>query len=625
MGKLQKNEMRFRVLTESSPLGIYEVDANGLCVYVNPKWCEMAGMTLSEALGTGWLRGIYFEDRERISKQWNEHVETQKQWDFEYRFCTPQGKITWVAGSDVVLLDERGQVTGYMGSNLDITERKMAEERSKEYSERFRIMFDSIPQLAWIAYPDGFVFSYNKRWYEYTGTTQEQMEGWGWQSVIDAEMFPNVLGQWKEAIATSQPFEMEFPLRGGDGKFRWFLTQISPLKDSRGRVVRWFGTNTDISESKQIEEQLRLVSERLSLATSAAKIGIWDWDLVSNRLVWNDQMYQLYGITEDAFSGAYEAWEAGLHPDDLISARELGQKAARGEVGYNTVFRVVWPDGSVHHIQAIGQLKRDEEGHPVRMTGTNWDITERKNLEDNLRSAVELRDEFMSIASHELKTPLTALSMQIQLLNEISSSGKALDPAKISDLSKRAYIAIRSLVGLLNDLLDVTRIRVGKLKMVKKEMDLKEVTLKALECFQEETQRKGISVILKAGQPVLGIWDPNRIEQILSNLLSNAIKYGEGKPIEVTIMADYSSNHARIMVKDYGMGVASEMQTKIFERFQRAVSGETISGLGLGLYIVRQIAEAHGGSIRLESEPKNGALFIVELPIRSEKTRLARW
>ena len=130
----------------------------------------------------------------------------------------------------------------------EITKRKRAEEKIQESEERFRTLANAIPQLAWIAKSDGYIFWYNQRWYDYTGTTPEEMEGWGWQRVHDPEVLPQVLEKWKDSIATGLPFDMIFPLRGADGEFRPFLTRVMPLKDASGQVIQWFGTNTDITE-----------------------------------------------------------------------------------------------------------------------------------------------------------------------------------------------------------------------------------------------------------------------------------------------------------------------------------------------------------------------------------------
>jgi PAS domain S-box-containing protein len=145
----------------------------------------------------------------------------------------------------------------------DTTEGKKTELALLESEERFRTLADNIPQLCWMANADGWIFWYNRRWYEYTGTTPAQMEGWGWQSVHDPGTLPQVLEQWKSSIATGKTFDMVFPLRGSDGVFRHFLTRVMPVFDQNGKVVRWFGTNTDITERKNAEEELRKLTEEL--------------------------------------------------------------------------------------------------------------------------------------------------------------------------------------------------------------------------------------------------------------------------------------------------------------------------------------------------------------------------
>ena len=166
---------------------------------------------------------------------------------------------------------------------------------ARESEERLRTLVDNIPQLAWMANADGWIFWYNKRWYEYTGTTPAQMEGWGWQSVHDPQELPRVLAGWKASIATGQPFEMTFPLRSAEGEFRWFLTRVFPLKDEAGRVQRWFGTNTDVHEIRELEERLRKSEERLRVAQDAAGIGTWelDWD---DNFQFSPQAYSVLGM-----------------------------------------------------------------------------------------------------------------------------------------------------------------------------------------------------------------------------------------------------------------------------------------------------------------------------------------
>lgn len=162
-----------------------------------------------------------------------------------------------------------GAIISYLTEKLKQTQSKLISFRSEQ---QFHTMVDAIPQLAWIAKPDGYIYWYNHRWYEYTGTTPKQMEGWGWQRVQNPEILPHVLEKWKRSISLGDPFEMEFPLRGSDGTFRPFLTLVMPFKDSNGHVIQWFGTNTDITERKNFEERLeKTVTQRTAQVRTLSK------------------------------------------------------------------------------------------------------------------------------------------------------------------------------------------------------------------------------------------------------------------------------------------------------------------------------------------------------------------
>jgi PAS domain S-box-containing protein len=251
---VHESARRFRALVTASSHAIFRM---------TPDWGEMHQLRGRDFVtdiyepGRRWVDKIPAEDRERVLAAIDEAIRTKSVFDLEHRVRRLDGTPGWAASRAVPLLDADGKIIEWLGTATDITTRKEAEEAVRQSEERFRTMANAIPQLAWIAQADGSIFWFNRRWYDYTNTTPEQMKGWGWQSVHDTRILPTVLERWRHSIATGEPFEMEFPLRGADGQFRTFLARTMPLKSADGKVSLWFGTNTDITAQKQAQESLR--------------------------------------------------------------------------------------------------------------------------------------------------------------------------------------------------------------------------------------------------------------------------------------------------------------------------------------------------------------------------------
>ncbi len=265
----------------------------------------------------------------------------------------------------------------------DITAAKQAAEALREGEARFHVMADAIPQLAWMANADGFIYWYNQRWYEYTGTTFAQMEGWGWQSVHDPEALPWVMTRWQDSIATGQPFDMEFPLRGADGEFRPFLTRVMPLRDAAGRVTQWFGTNTDISERKRTEEAIRDSEDRVRFALEVSRTGAWDLDLSDHSAHRSLEHDRIFG-----YESLLPHWTYEIFLDHVVAAdRELvDQKfqaaiATRGDWSFEC--RIRRADGEIRWIWAAGRHRSRDDGG-WRIAGIIQDITERVQAKERL-------------------------------------------------------------------------------------------------------------------------------------------------------------------------------------------------------------------------------------------------
>lgn len=249
------------------------------------------------------------------------------------------------------------------------------------------------------------------------------------------------------------------------------------------------------------------------------------------------------------------------------------------------------------------------------------DITERKRYERaqeellrQLREAVDARDTFLSIASHELKTPLTALQLSVQATLRRLRRADGAPPSleRIQEKLDATQRQIHRLSVLIDQLLDVSRISTGRLSLEPQDFDLTEVLAEVVDRFSDDHDGVAPTIRIHLEGSLKGKWDRSRVDQILTNLISNALRYGEGKPVHLEVMG--SADRVRIAVQDYGIGIAPEQQQRIFERFERLVSHRHFGGLGLGLWIVRQFVEAHGGTIQVQSKLGEGSTFVVTLP-----------
>jgi signal transduction histidine kinase len=237
-------------------------------------------------------------------------------------------------------------------------------------------------------------------------------------------------------------------------------------------------------------------------------------------------------------------------------------------------------------------------------------LTEVKRRQSEAEAAIRVRDDFLSVASHEFYTPLTSLKLSLQKLQSVSEA--RLDDIQLRFVNMASKQSDR-LERLVSELLDVTRLRRGKIELHLDDVDLRELVREIAERFAPELSRSGSRLEIAATTPIIGKWDSSRLDQVISNLLSNALKFGGGQPIEIE--ASVSGDSARLVVRDHGRGIPAAQLPRIFEAYERAVSVTHYGGLGLGLFIARSLVELHGGTIRAESVEGEGATFTVELPI----------
>lgn len=410
---------------------------------------------------------------------------------------------------------------------------------------------------------------------------------------------------------------------------------------------------------KLVEERTRALAESNALLSDAqelAHIGSFGWSVKSGVLVWSSELYRIYGRSPEVFMPTFEAFLGCVHPEDRSVVERAVTDAVHKPGPFQFEERILRPDGSQRILRSLGRVFADASGSATRVVGFCEDVTERKKAEDALRTAydnleervrqrtlelqesqqrssamaaenarlykeerlarsvaeeaVRARDSFLSVASHELRNPLGVLHLHMELFEK--NSAKA-DWERTVQTAAKMRRQIQRLTQLVDHLLDASRITAGKLQLEYARVDLTAIVRDVVSRLEESMRRAQCSVTVRADASVIGFWDPMRLDQIAMNLLSNASKYGAGKAIEVVVEGD--DRWGRLIVKDHGVGIAPADRERIFEQFERVNSGQ-ITGLGLGLWIVRQIVSSFGGTIRVASEIGNGSTFTVELPRR---------
>lgn len=269
-------------------------------------------------------------------------------------------------------------------------ERARAEAALRASEARFRTLADSIPQLAWMTHADGWIFWYNRRWFDYTGTTLEEMQGWGWTKIHHPDHVDRVADGIRRSFESGEPWEDTFPLRGKDGRFRWFLSRARPIRDDTGRIVRWFGTNTDVTDSLEKEKALREASERVELSLDAGAIlGTWVWSLPDDRLTTDERFAAFLGLDPERCRAGFPQREvmAAILPEDEPQVRAAVEAVLESGGSFSAEYRVRLPDGTLRWVEANGRCELDAEGRAVRFPGVLLDIHARKQAEARLRDS----------------------------------------------------------------------------------------------------------------------------------------------------------------------------------------------------------------------------------------------
>lgn len=547
-----------------------------------------------------FLKSIHVDDRKQVNDLVEEAIATDSIFRCEFRSIGSDRTERWVLEYGKIFKDESGKPQYMLGTVQDITKRKL------EQIEYERVV-DESPAILWITGPDGRCSYLSKQWYEYTGQVYPEGHDFGWLNKVHPDDRPEAGRIFNEAFREHKPFYCEYRLETKSGEYRWALDTANPRFDKEGNYIGFAGTLLDIHEQKLANEKSKQIIETIPQ-------GIWRTNPDGSADYFSESFSKLVGYSQEEFLGW--GWAEAIHPDDRGRALRVWEEARNARASVTVDFRVRGKDGEYRWYLSMGNPFFDERGELTKYYGTWTDITDQRRQQEELEKTVRSRDEFLSIASHELKTPLTTLRLKSQLATKAFDK-EPTDPKTIERLAGFAEQTVKQvdkLNRLVDDMLDVSRIQTGKLNTEVQEVDLSQTLSDLLERLEPQFQQNHYDSPVREfpSERVIIHGDQVRLEQVFTNLLSNAIRYGQGRLITVSLRQ--TENGITVSVKDLGLGIKPQDLHRIFDKFERAVEPNEVSGLGLGLYISQKIIEAHGGTIAVESAPQKGATFTVKLP-----------
>lgn len=672
--RLEESEQRLAMALDSSYLGTWDWDLSTDTLRFDPRSEQVFGVepgSLSASTYPDFLQSVHPDDRARVTEHVEASIRERTTYRLEYRTIWRDGGIHWIQALGRAYYDPvTGRPTRMAGTVANIDERKMQEERFEHVVQTagLGLWYCDLP----LDLIDG-----NAIYREHHGlpaegpVTQEMLS-----HRIHPEDMPRVADAFERSLTERVPYDVRFRVvvpRGDEGsgvQVRWLHAQGRIFFDAHGRPKRFDGLTRDVTAEQQLDESLRqtLQEKNESLQTlelvnstgqalaaelqleklvqgvtdaatrlSKAAFGAFFYN-VRNEREEALLLYTLSGAPREAFSKyptprATRVFEPTFKGTGILRSDDITKDP---RYGHNPPHHGM-PEGHlpVRSYLAVPVVSRSGEvigglffGHPSPGVFTAREETlvaglaaqvavamDNARLFQRAQEAIAARDTFLSIASHELRTPITSMKMQAQYMRKRIAAGDstAFEPERVTRLVEQTERSIGRLSRLVEDMLDISRIATGRLNIQLEPVDLAELARDVVERFRQQITEAGHALELHLTPGIVGRWDRDRLEQVVTNLLTNALKYAPGAPLKVT--AQEVGTSALLEVEDRGPGIAPEFQHRIFERFERLVGASEVSGLGLGLHIARHIVEAHGGSLRVRSSVGEGASFIVELPI----------
>jgi PAS domain S-box-containing protein len=534
------------------------------------------------------------------------------------------------SNDDISFLRLVGRVVAFaIDDNFNVRRAEVAQRELQHQNEllqrseqELREVIETIPSMAWSAAPDGSAEFFNGRWLAYAGLTADQAQGWGWAVAVHPDDLKVLVDYWQTIMALGQSGEIEARLRRFDGVYRWFLFRATPSLDENGRVVKWYGTNTDIEERKRAEGALKRSEAYLAEAQRLTYTGSCALDGTSHEILyWSEEMFRLFGFDPQQGLPMWDQWVQRIHPEDRDKFRMAGDRTFLEKLHCDVEFRIVKPDGTVKHIHGIGHPVLSPSGELVQVVGTMVDITEHKRADEGrerLRqleadlahiNRVSTMGELTASLAHEIKQPIGAAVTNAEVCVRLLDRAQPdIGEARVAalEMTKDARRAA--------EIIDRVRSLYQKGSSQQETIEVNEVIGEMVVMLRNEADRHSVRISTDlAGELPKVMADRVQLQQVLMNLMLNGIEAMLETSGELSIKSKLADDgQLLISVTDTGVGLPTENADHVFNPFFTTKS----QGTGLGLAISRSIVESHGGRIWANGNSGRGATFFFTLPSR---------
>jgi|GEM_PF-5437103 len=617
--QFSKQEKRFKDLVDVTSDWVWEVDNEGHYTFVSSEVEKFLGYTVQEIIGKSPFELMPSDEADRVSKLFSDYVSNKKSFkNLQNINLHKNGTPVILLSSAVPILDENQNLIGYRGSDTDITERIKILDELKSKELKFRALIDASAQIVWSCDPQGFVNDDSPSWRAYTGQSFEQWKGYGYVDCIHPDDREEVMEIWKNALNQGITVSNEYRLRHHSGQWRWNQARAVPIQNNQNEISQWVGMNSDIHDRRIAEIAEKQSNERFEHIFDGMNSGGVIYAAVDDG---KDFIFKKVNKSVERIEN--------ISRDSLLGNRITEMFPGVEKFGLLDVLRRVYHTGIAEHFPLSfyedGRISGWRENDIFRLSSYEIvviyeDVTLRKQAEQELltakkqaESASQAKSNFLANMSHEIRTPLNGILGIGQLLQDTPLNNEQ------TELLKTMNNSGKSLLSIINDILDYSKIESGKIELEKSPFNLKIITEEVIQLLTPSAKQKGIVIDLITNENrwmLLG--DATRIQQVITNLLGNAIKFTEKGNISVSLINEHQTQTDvtfRVSIVDTGIGISNQQLETIFEYFSQADSSTTrqYGGSGLGLTISQKLIHLMGGEVSVKSQLNQGSEFSFKL------------